>query len=151
MARIATAVVAVAILVGAGVAIGGSVAAQTRRPHIVTVATASPDMTAALESSHAGDARAENSCRAWVAPGGGGPAGSAVLAAQDSTASDVRALLEQNRKNAAQDVNLIRLGSADYVAVCVFDISGASGFGGASRLIAYATPENDGVGLVALD
>lgn len=115
-----------------------------------SAAPTSVSVTADLASTHV-DERSLAACDDWLVPGGGGPAGARLTAALDSTAGDVRRLLLSAHKDAAGDVNLRPLGDEDFVAVCSIDIRASRGFGSSTSMLIYATPQNDGVGLISLD
>jgi hypothetical protein len=150
--RVAGAAGMLAVLIAVGAAVGGStfdahpVPSSSLRPMSVAEASLSD-----VRASTTSDSRAQTECNAWLAVGGGGPADATLTSATDATAAQVRALLlATHRADAASDVNLSPLGPTDYVAVCVFDVSGSSGFGKAKQLVTYATPENQGIGLISL-
>jgi hypothetical protein len=137
------------VLAAAGVAVGGSTfaahpAASSHTPHAWNVSLTD------VRASTTNDSRASTECKGWIAVGGGGPANATLTSATDSTASQVRYLLSAQHVDAGSEVNLSSLDRDDDVAICVFDVSRSDGLGDAKQLVAYATPDNHGIGLIAL-
>ena len=147
--RLAAGIGTLLVLVGAAVGVGGSVPAPSTA-HSRASGAASTTRAALVAAETRKDSRASRECGAWLAPGGGGPVGATVTSALDATAADVRALLAAQHLDASADVNVKPLAPSDYAAVCVFDVSKSIGFGDAKQLTAYATPENQGIGLISL-
>jgi hypothetical protein len=147
--RVAVVAVVFAVIGAVGIAIGGSTfGAHPLSSHAATVpATPLKDVRASTSS----DSRARVDCIEWLDVGGGGPADATLTSAMDATASQVRALLVTQHVDAGSESNLSALAPTEYAAICVFDVSMSNGLGGAKRLVAYATPENQGIGLIALD
>jgi hypothetical protein len=110
--------------------------------------TSSVTVASSIKQLTALDEKARGICGAWAAASGGGPVGAPLVAALDSTVRATSEVMMANSRSVLHDPNLSQLKPSDYVAVCVFDVDKVAGFTGSTRLAVYATPQNDGVGLI---